>query len=206
MATAAQPRRRLSKEARRARLLAAAEAVFGEVGYADATMELVAERAGVVRSLLYQHFSSLDDLYVECVRAARAELDARFLEAAVLNQGHPRDQLRAGITAYFRFVSEHGPSWDILSGTGAQPAGPIGEIAAELRFRTADQIAALFTQAIPEVNPAEAGAYAHVVSGGGEQLARWWRKNPDTPLETVVDRLMTAVWDGLHKFVPDQDT
>src|SRR2546429_251201 len=80
--------------------------------------------------------ASLDDLYIECVRAARAELDARFLDASIINQGHPRDQLRAGITAYFRFVAEHGAGWDVLSGTGSLPAGPIGRLAAELRFRT----------------------------------------------------------------------
>lgn len=199
--TPVQPRRRMSKEARRAKLLGAAEAVFGEVGYSGATMELIAARADVTRSLLYEHFTSLDDIYVECVRAARAELDARFLDAAILNQGHPRDQLRAGITAYFQFVSEHGPSWEVLSGTGALPAGPIGQLAAELRFRTADQIAALFSQAVPDADPADARAYAHVVSGGGEQLARWWKHNPDTALDTVVDHLMAVVWNGLTAFV-----
>lgn len=190
----------MTKAARRAQLLSAAEAVFSEVGYHGATMELIATRSGVTRPLLYEHFASLDDVYVACVRAARAELDARFVDASILNEGHPRDQLRAGITAYFRFVSEHGPGWDVLSGTGALPSGPIGDMAAELRFRTADQIAALFSIAYPDVDPREVNAYAHVVSGGGEQLARWWRRNPDVPLETVVDRLMTVAWDGLGSF------
>ena len=196
-----QPRRRLSKEARREKLLAAAEAVFGEVGYTGATMELIATRADVARSLLYEHFTSLDDMYVECVRAARAELDARFLDASILNQGNPRDQLRAGITAYFQFVAEHGPSWEVLSGTGSLPAGPIGEVAAELRFRTADQIAALGRLVFPDVDPEQARAFAHIASGGGDQLARWWRKNPHVPLETIVDWFMTVVWTGLQAFV-----
>lgn len=199
----AHPRRRLSKQARRAKLLTAAEAVFGEVGYSGATMELVAARAGVARSLLYEHFSSLDELYVECVRAARAELDARLLDASIVNQGHPREQLRAGITAYFQFVAQHGASWEILAGTGSAPDSPGGELAAELRFRTAEQIAALFSLAVPDVDPDEARAYAHVVSGGGEQLARWWRRNPVIPLQTIVDRLMTTVWQGLHALVGD---
>ena len=82
-----EPRRRMTKAARRKQLLAAAEAVFGEAGYHGATMELVAARSGVTRSLLYEHFASLDDLYIECVRAARAELDARFLDASIINQG-----------------------------------------------------------------------------------------------------------------------
>ncbi|EHN12736.1 Transcriptional regulator TetR family [Patulibacter medicamentivorans] len=203
MASAPQagPRRRLTKQARRALILKAAEAVFGEVGYHGATMELVAVRSGVTRSLLYEHFSSLDDLYVACVHAARAELHSRFVDASIFNQGHPRDQLRAGIEAYFRFVQEHGPSWDVLSGTGSLPAGPAGELAAELRFRAADQIAALAEKVVPDLDPDEVRAYAHIVSGGGEQLARWWRRNPGVPLDDVVERLMTVVWDGLSGFV-----
>jgi len=198
---ASEPRRRLTKQARRALILQAAEAVFGELGYHGATMELVAARSGVTRSLLYEHFDSLDDLYAECVRTARAELYARFVDASIVNQGHPRDQLRAGITAYFRFVQEHGRSWDVLSGTGAVPAGPSGELAAELRFNAADQLAALARQVVPDLDPDEVRAYAHIVSGGGEQLARWWRRNPDVALEVVVERLMTVAWDGLSGFV-----
>jgi AcrR family transcriptional regulator len=201
LAPQAGPRRRLTKEARRALILQAAEVVFGEVGYHGATMELVAARSGVTRSLLYEHFASLDDLYVECVRTARRELYARFVDASILNAGHPRDQLRAGITAYFRFVQERGPSWDVLSGTGSLPAGPSGELAAELRFHAADQLAALAAQVVPDLDRDEVRAYAHIVSGGGEQLARWWRRNPDVPLEVVVERLMTVAWDGLSAFV-----
>src|SRR3954454_1520782 len=114
-ATSTGPRRRISREARRSKLIAAAEAVFGEVGYAGATMELIAARGGVTRSLLYEHFTSLDDVYAECVRAARAELDARLLDASVINQGNPEQQLRAGITAYFQFVSDHGAGWEVLA-------------------------------------------------------------------------------------------
>lgn len=203
-AVTTEPRRRISKEARRAKLIAAAESVFGEVGYADATMELIAARGGVTRSLLYEHFTSLDDLYVECVRTARAELDAGLLEASLRNQGRPEEQLRAGITAYFRFVSEHGPRWEVLAGTAARPAGPVGELVADLRFRSADQVAALFLQAAPAVDRGEALVAAHIVSGGAEQLARWWRHHPQVPLETIVERMMTVVWRGLEDRLSDE--
>jgi AcrR family transcriptional regulator len=197
-ATSTRPRRRISREARRAKLIAAAEAVFGEVGYAGSTMELIAARGGVTRSLLYEHFTSLDDVYVECVRSARAELDARLLDASVSNQGHPEQQLRAGITAYFQFVSEHGDSWEVLAGTAALPVGPIGELAPDLRFRSAEQVTALFMQVAPRIDPDEARAGAHIVSGGAEQLARWWRRNPQVSIETIVEHLMTVVWPGLQ--------
>lgn len=198
------PRRRLSRVARRAQLIEAAQDVFGELGYRGATMDLVAQRSGVARSLLYLHFDSLEDLYLECVRSARAELDARFLNASILNQGDPREQLRTGITAYFRFVQERGRSWEVLSGGGETPGGRVGEIASELRFRTADQIAALFHMAVPTVDLENTSAYAHVVSGGGDQLAHWWRKHPHVALETVVDHLLTVAWDGLRQLADPQ--
>jgi AcrR family transcriptional regulator len=197
----APPRRRLSKEARRAQLIACAEQVFAEHGYQDATMELIATRSGVTRPLLYEHFASLDDVYLACLHAARGELDARFLDASVLNQGNPHDQLRAGIRAYFGFVRDHGAGWEVLFGGGPSPNGRIGHVARELRFRTVDQIAALFHIAVPDVDLEETRAYAHAASGAGEQLARWWREHPEVELEVVVDRLMAVVWSGLQGFV-----
>lgn len=195
------PRRRLSKDVRRTQLVASAEHVFGEHGYQGATMELIAARSGVTRPLLYEHFASLDEVYLACLHAAREELDAHFLDASVLNEGNPRDQLRAGITAYFEFVRDHGSSWEVLFGGGPAPNGELGRIARELRVRTVDQIAALFHIAVPDVDLDETRAYAHAVSGAGEELARWWRENPHIALETVVDRFMAVAWTGLREFV-----
>jgi AcrR family transcriptional regulator len=198
-ATKPAARRRFPKSVRRAKLLEAAEAVFAEHGYEGATMELIAARGEVTRPLLYEHFSSLDEVYVECVRAARADLDARFLEAGVLAEGELRDQLRLGVATYFEFVRDHGDGWEVLFGGGSAPSG-IGRLTVELRFRTVEQIAALFKNAIPEGDMREALIYAHALSGAGEQLARWWRQNPDVELEELVDRMMD-LWDGLGAVV-----
>ena len=51
-----QARSRLSAAERRERILAAAAEVFAEHGYADASMAEIANRAGVVASVLYDHF------------------------------------------------------------------------------------------------------------------------------------------------------
>src|SRR4051794_20585693 len=101
--TSVPPRRRLSKEARRAQLVAAAEAVFSEVGYSGATMELVAAYDGVTRSLLYEHFASIDALYLECHRVAREEMQQELLTAATGAGPDLEAQLRAGLTAYFGY-------------------------------------------------------------------------------------------------------
>jgi AcrR family transcriptional regulator len=193
-----QPRRRLSKEARRAKLLAAAEEVFGEVGYSGATMELVAARDGVTRSLLYEHFASIDEIYLECHRAAREEMQRRLLEAAASAGPGLEDQLRAGLFAYFGYVGERPQRFRLLYGPGG-PGGPLAEQTAELRFDSAEQIAAVFAATAPQIPEDETVAAAHIISGAAEQLARWWRRNPETPVEVLVEWVMTAIWGGVQR-------
>src|SRR3954466_14087815 len=101
--TTTEPRRRLSKEARRANLIAAAEAVFSELGHSGATMELVAAHDGVTRSLLYEHFASIDAIYVECHRTARQDMQQRVFDASALAGPDLQDQLQAGLIAYFGY-------------------------------------------------------------------------------------------------------
>lgn len=200
--TPARPRRRLSKEARRAKLIAAAEAVFGAVGYSSATMELIAARDGVARSLLYEHFASIDEIYLECHRTAREELQQRVVEAATLAGPHLQDQLRAGLIAYFTYFDERPQRFELLYGPGG-PGGTLAEHTAELRFMTAERIAALFIAAAPHIPAYEAIGAAHIVSGAAEQLARWWHRNPDLSIATVAEGVMTVVWPGLESRLND---
>lgn len=197
MATTAQPRRRLSKAARRAKLVAAAEAVFAEVGYSGATMELIAARDGVTRSLLYEHFASIDEVYLECHRTAREEMQQRVFEGVAAAGSDLEDQLRAGLLAYFTYFGGRPRRFELLYGPGGA-GGPLAEQTAELRFMTAEQIASLFIVAAPDIPRYEAVAAAHIVSGAAEQLARWWHRNPDISLDTVVDGVMSVIWPGLR--------
>jgi AcrR family transcriptional regulator len=54
---------RLSKDARRAQLIEAAASAFVEGGFDGTSMEMVAERAGVTRLIVYRHFESKHALY-----------------------------------------------------------------------------------------------------------------------------------------------
>lgn len=204
-ATPTRPRRRLSKEARRAQLVAAAEAVFSEVGYSGATMELVAARDGVTRSLLYEHFASIDELYLECHRTARDEMQLRVFEAVVGAGPALEDQLRAGLFAYFDYFRGRPQRFELLYGPGGA-GGSLAAETAELRFMTAERIAALFIAAAPDIPTYEAVGAAHIVSGAAEQLARWWHRNPEISLDTVVDGVMTVIWPGLQQRLPDATT
>src|SRR5258706_5006485 len=61
--TAGRPAR-LPRSARRKQLLEAAQEVFVAQGYHAAAMDDIAERAGVSKPVLYQHFPGKLDLYL----------------------------------------------------------------------------------------------------------------------------------------------
>ena len=59
----ARPSRRERSGERRTRILEAARACFGEAGFAGATVEAIAARAGVSNGLLYQFFQGKEQLF-----------------------------------------------------------------------------------------------------------------------------------------------
>lgn len=195
---AVEPRRRLPPRERRAQLLAVAEDVFAQRGYQGTAVEDIAAAAGVTRTLIYKYFADKDEIYLECVRGAREALDAAVVGAAGQYDA-PEHQLRAGFRAYFTFVRDGGSKWDVLFGGGAAAAGTVADSATALRYQTAEVIGGLVRAAAPGLTVDAASAHAHAISGAAEQTAKWWRRHPDTPLETVVERMMDVLWPGLER-------
>ncbi|MFE7614827.1 TetR/AcrR family transcriptional regulator [Streptomyces sp. NPDC057496] len=98
------PRQRLSPAERRAQLLAVAAQLFAAHPYDDVLMEGVAERAGVSRALLYQHFPSKRDLFAVLYQQVAADLLARsrFDPADTLVE-----QLTEGLDAHIEYFAEN---------------------------------------------------------------------------------------------------
>jgi AcrR family transcriptional regulator len=68
VANAAAPRRRLTAEARKSSILAAARRAFTETGDMNGTtIKLIAERSGISEAVIYRHFESKDQLFFEAV-------------------------------------------------------------------------------------------------------------------------------------------
>src|SRR2546421_1778913 len=82
--TGGQARERLTRAERRARILDAAARVFAEEGYDRASIEQIADLAGITKPVIYHHFESKRDLYIALVEMYRGEL-LMFMEGRALN-------------------------------------------------------------------------------------------------------------------------
>jgi len=73
---------RLSSEARREAILAAAKACFARHGYAGTTTKSVAAAAGISEALLFRHFATKSALYAEILdEACEADPELKRLQA-----------------------------------------------------------------------------------------------------------------------------
>lgn len=82
-ATDAEPRRRLTADARRRLILQAARTAFTEAGdMSGTTMRTISDKAGVSEGLIYRHFESKEQLYLEAVVEPLREVTDRLVAAA----------------------------------------------------------------------------------------------------------------------------
>lgn len=192
-------RERMTRASRELQLLDVALRLFIEHGYQGTSIEDVASAAGVTRPIVYHHFGSKDGIYLACLRRARSELDQRMIGAAQAST-HPQDRVLRGIDAYFAFVEDNRAAWAILFGGGVAVAGPAAAETARLRNATVQQIAMLLTATFPHVEQSLLEAFAHSISGAGEQLAKWWQANPELSRAELVQHLLRFAWGGLQQF------
>jgi len=95
--------RRLTRGERRQQLLEAARDAFVDTGYHATAMDDIAERAGVSKPVLYQHFGSKLDLYLGLLDQQASTL-VELIEQALQSTTDNRQRIAATVEAYFDFV------------------------------------------------------------------------------------------------------
>jgi AcrR family transcriptional regulator len=97
----------------RQRVLEAAEAVFSEHGYHEASIVKITEAAGVGQGTFYLYFASKQEVFDELVRDLNRRVRHAMKEAS--SQGKTRLEAELlGFRAYFRFTAEHPALYRII--------------------------------------------------------------------------------------------
>jgi AcrR family transcriptional regulator len=104
---------RLPKPARRRQLLGAAQEVFVAQGYHAAAMDEIAERAGVSKPVLYQHFPGKLELYLALLDESAEGLTAT-VRAALGSTTDNKQRVTATFTAFFDFVAGTGQAFRLV--------------------------------------------------------------------------------------------
>jgi len=100
-------------ERTRRNLIEAAERIFAELGYHDASIVKITEAAGVGQGTFYLYFDSKKAIFDEVVLDLNARVRHAMTEAA--DQGTTRAEKELlGFGAFFRFTAEHPALYRII--------------------------------------------------------------------------------------------
>jgi AcrR family transcriptional regulator len=186
----------MPRQARRAQLLGAAQEIFVTQGFHAALMDDIAERAGVSKPVLYQHFPSKLELYLALLDRSAAEL-VRRVQAALESTTDNKRRVRASISAYFDFVDHEGEAYRLVFESDLRSESAVRERVDRALEECVDAITATIA-ADTGVPPEEARLLSVGLAGLAEVTARWWLGSAGAvPKERAVDLLVGLAWKGL---------
>ena len=192
---------RLPRSARRQQLLAAAQEVFVANGYHAAAMDDIAERAGVSKPVLYQHFPGKLELYLALIDT-QAEALRRTVQEALSATKDNRERIHNVLSAYFGFVDRdgHDGAFRLIFENDLGNDPEVRERVERVTHQTMEAVSDTVA-ADTGLGHAAAELLATALIGAAQVAARWWLAN-DNPMskEDAVRFLETLLWRGISNF------
>jgi AcrR family transcriptional regulator len=190
---------RLPRSARRKQLLAAAQQIFVAQGYHAAAMDDIAERAGVSKPVLYQHFPGKLELYLALLDTHCDAIIAK-VRAAMLATPDNKERVKGAVRAYFDFVDHESEAFRLVFESDLRNDPSVRE-----RVERVEQgcIAAVTDTVVSDtgLGKAQAELLASGLVGAAGQSAQFWlangRRTPKAEAEALVAAL---IWRGIASF------
>jgi AcrR family transcriptional regulator len=187
---------RLPRLARRRQLLDAAMEVFVARGYHAAAMDEIADRAGVSKPVLYQHFPGKQELYLALLDESVDRL-IESVAAALRSTVDNRQRVNATFAAYYEYIAEHTGTFRLVFESDLTSEPAVRE-----RLEAADQRCADMISQVIKEDAGLADDEAHLLSigllGMAQVSARYWLNTVGTiPREAAEQLVARLAWRGI---------
>jgi AcrR family transcriptional regulator len=193
-------RTRLSALERRNQLIDVGRTVFAEKGYEATSVEEVAERAGISKPLVYEHFGGKEGLYAVIVDRELEHLIARI--TAALDEGTPRERVEAATLALIGYARERPDGFAVLSHDAPTTQG-LSNLLSEVASRVTDLLRTEFQRAGYRARLAP--LYAQALVGMVSFAAQWWREQSSMSPEETASHVAALAWMGLRHLPKEPD-
>jgi AcrR family transcriptional regulator len=190
---------RLPRSARRKQLLAAAQEVFVAQGYHAAAMDDIAERAGVSKPVLYQHFPGKLDLYLALLDTHCDAIIDRVRSAMTATNDN-KQRVSGAVSAYFDFVDHESEAFRLVFESDLRNEPAVRERVVKVERGCAEAI----TETImgdTGVSRSRAELLAAGLCGAAEIAARsWLTSGRKVPKPEAVALVAALNWRGIAGF------
>jgi AcrR family transcriptional regulator len=191
---------RMSGKERREQLLDVGRALFAEKGFDGTSVEEIADKAGVSKPVVYEHFGGKEGLYAVVVdREVRRLLDRI---TAALQGNQPRELLEQAAGALLDYVEKDTDGFRILvrdspvASSGGTFASMISDIATQVEHVLAGEFKSR------GYDPKLAGLYSQALVGMVALTGQWWLDARKPKRDEVAAHLVNLAWNGLSHLEP----
>ncbi|MEU3689412.1 TetR/AcrR family transcriptional regulator [Streptomyces narbonensis] len=200
--------RRLPRGVRERQMVDAAVRCFARHGYQAASMDEIAELAGVSKPLVYLYLGSKEELFTACIRREAGALLGAVAAGVEGAELPPDERLWAGLLAFFTHAAEHPDAWMVLSLRARTQGEPFAGELARMRDEVVGFVAGLIGEAAGEAGGVVTGrdvdALAQALAGSAESLATWANATPGVTAKEAAATLMNFAWAGLGNLMKSE--
>jgi AcrR family transcriptional regulator len=193
----ARPRsNRLPRHERRRQLLDAALEVFVQRGYHAAAMDEIAERAGVSKPVLYQHFPGKLELYLALLDESVDGL-VETVKEALRSTTENKQRVGATFGAYFEFVGGQGQAYRLVFESDLSNEPAVRERLDRVQFECAEMV----SQVVREdagISDDEAHLLSIAMVGMAQVSARYWLGSQGHITRQAAEQMVARLaWRGI---------
>ena len=194
---------RLPRQARRAQLLDSALEVFVAQGYHAAAMDDIADRAGVSKPVLYQHFPGKLELYLALLEQAVDTVIAATHDALASTHDN-KLRVQATMDAFFAYVAAPDGAFRLVFESDLTSDPRVRAQVDRVTDVCADDIAKVIREDT-NLNEAEARIVAVSLVGMAHVSARaWLAEGRSIPQEEAARLVASLAWRGIRGFPLEQ--
>jgi AcrR family transcriptional regulator len=186
--------KRLSAGERRTQLIEVGRAVFAEKGFDATTVEEIAERAGISKPIVYEHFGGKEGLYAVIVDREMEHVIGEI--SAAIAEGSPKVRVEGAALAFLTYVKERPDGFAVLSRDAPANVG-MASLLAEVGERVGKVFTAEFRKAGYDTRFAP--IYSQALIGMVTFVGQWWMEDRKVPVEDVAAHLAALAWTGLGR-------
>jgi AcrR family transcriptional regulator len=190
----------MSGKERREQLLDIGRTLFAARGFDGTSVEEIADKAGVSKPVVYEHFGGKEGLYAVVVDREVSRLLDRITASLVGN--HPRELLEQAASALLRYIEEETDGFRILvrDSPVASSSGTFASMISDIATQVEHVLAGQFKARGFETKLA--GLYSQALVGMVALTGQWWLDARKPKRDDVAAHLVNLAWNGLSHLEP----
>jgi len=190
----------MTGQQRRAQLLVVARERFAQRGFDATSVEEIADKAGVSKPVVYEHFGGKEGMYAVIVDREVQRLLDRITQALVGTT--PKELLEQAATAFLGYIESEPDGFTILvrDSPVASSTGTLASVISDIATQVEYILVAEFKQRGFDTKLAP--LYSQALVGMVALVGQWWLETGKPDRDTVAAHLVNLAWNGLRGLEP----